>query len=249
MKLIKVPTSQGSLGKLGTELAPDLIIKELQNIYPIRLNLSSIKVIKSNIEETNKNILKIAKKTEHQIFIGGDHSITFPISKALSEKYENPGIIIFDAHPDSVNNFHPPTHEDFLKVIVEDNILKKGNIILVATRKIHKTEADSLKQIKVFSMRKIYNRLESTCDTIMELSRKFSDLHISIDVDAVDPAFAPAVNHPEPCGLSNLDLIYFIQRLKLLKNLKSIDIVEINPNKDINDQTVRLGARIISELL
>ncbi len=255
MKIIQVPSSQGGLKNIGSEKAPFLVVKELRNnnlnefSNQISFETDTVDIIKNNIEETNQNIFEKAKSAQG-IFLGGDHSITYSLCKALKEKNQDPGLIILDAHPDCINNFEPPTHEDFVKVLVEKNIIKPENIILVGIRNWHEKEYSFLKKNKIryFTSKTLSNDIQDCCDTIMESARKFKALHLSIDIDIVDPAFAPGTGHPEPAGISSRDLIYFIQRLKLLKNIRSYDLVEIDPTKDINNLTVKLGAKIITEL-
>mgnify|MGYP003974528921 FL=1 len=82
---------------------------------------------------------------------------------------------------------------------------------------------------------------------IMERLRNKS-LHISIDIDVLDPAFAPGVSYPEPAGLTTRQLLYYLQRIRRL-NPTSIDLVEVNPEKDINNITSKTAAKIIAEFL
>jgi len=253
MKIVKVGSSQGSLGKnLGTEKAPDKIVEALKNIFlneegkSLIYDVDSVEINKSNIEETNQRIFE----KEGDIFIGGDHSITYPLFKAVAQKNRNAGVIMFDAHPDCENNFKPPTHEDFIQVLIEEGTLKKENLILVGIRNMDRKEQQYIKEkrIKHYTMKGLAN-MEETCDTIMETARSFDALYISIDIDIVDPSQAPGTGYIEPAGMQARDLIYFIQRLKLLKNLKRVDLVEVNPEKDINEMTTKLAAKIISELI
>ena len=71
---------------------------------------------------------------------------------------------------------------------------------------------------------------------------------MSIDIDVLDPAYAPGVGFAEPGGFSSRELIYLVQRFKKLKNLKKVDIVEVNLDKDVNDMTVKMVAKLIWEL-
>jgi agmatinase len=263
MKVIKVETSQGGMKKAdGAELAPDKILEQAKELYMSESNIlpvfdiDKVDIVKGNIEETNENIYKKAKETfdnvNKPIFLGGDHSITFPIVKAFSEKYDNPGIIIFDAHLDAVNDFMPPTQEDLITGLVNQKIVKPENIILIGTRNWHSNEIEFVKKhnIKYFAMNKIFNEgIEDISDTIMGIARNFNSLYISIDIDAIDPAFAPGTGYIEPAGLTSREFLYFLHRLKNLKNIKGYDVVEINPKKDINDLTVKLGAKILVELV
>ena len=90
--------------------------------------------------------------------------------------------------------------------------------------------------------------LEDTCDIIMEFSNN-KELYVSVDIDVIDPAFAPATGYREPGGLTSRQFIYLIQRINKIKNLRAVDIVEINPDRDINKMTVKLGAKILGELI
>ena len=82
----------------------------------------------------------------------------------------------------------------------------------------------------------------------MSVAKDFESLYISIDVDVLDPAFAPGTGYIEPGGLTTRELLFFLHRLKKLKNLKAYDLVEINPKKDVNDMTSKVGAKLLVEL-
>ncbi len=99
-------------------------------------------------------------------------------------------------------------------------------------------------------MNKFADDLEEMCDIIMEFSDK-KQLYVSIDIDVVDPAFAPSTGYPEPGGFTSKEFLYLIQRLNKIKNLRGVDIVEINSemDKENNNFTVKLGAKILSEFL
>jgi len=252
MKIVKVCTSQGSLGKnLGCEEAPDLIIKELRNIEfnesgrKIEFQVSSVEINHENIDETYENI----EKAEGDIFIGGDHSITYSLFKSLAKKSKNAGLIIFDAHPDCALYVKTASHEDFVRKLVDDGFLTKENLVYVGLRRFSKIENDFLKGIKCFNMKNVFLNIENACDNIMEICRQFNELYLSIDIDVLDPSFAPGTGYLEPGGLSVRELLYFVSRLKFLKNIKRTDLVEVNPKKDINGITIKAAAKILSELI
>ena len=265
MQIIKVPSSEGNLGKnSGCENAPDRIIQKIEEFYAnesgkeVKLDefkIDEAKISKGNIDETNKNIYEKAKKVfndkDFPVFLGGDHSITYSLFKAFSEKNKNSGLLIFDAHPDTEKGMKSISHEDFLRKLVEDKILKKENVILVGLRNWSIEEFRFLNEnkIKVFNMKSIFEYgIKEFCDNIMEIAREFESLYLSLDIDVTDPGATPGTGYIEPGGLSSRELIYFIQRIGLLKNLKVADIAEVNPEKDINDMTSKLAAKIIVEL-
>lgn len=266
MQIIKIPSSEGNLGKnIECENAPDRIIEKIEEFYAnesgkeVKLDefkIDGIKIIKGNIDETNKNIYEKAKKVftekDFPIFLGGDHSITYSLFKAFSEKNKNPGLLIFDAHPDTEIGVKSVIHEDFLRKLIEDKLLKKENVVLVGIRNWSAEEIKFLNEnkIKYFNMRDIFEYgVKEICDNLMEIARGFENLYLSIDIDCVDCSSAPGTGYIEPGGLSSRELIYLIQRISLLKNLKVIDIVEVNPEKDLNDMTSKLAAKIIIEIL
>ena len=108
------------------------------------------------------------------------------------------------------------------------------------------------KGIRIISMIQLQSDLEDACDIIMEFANgEDKESYLSIDIDVIDPAYAPATWYPESGGLSSREFIYLIQRLQRLKSLKAIDLVEINPEKDINFDfmTTKLGAKIVAEMI
>ena len=235
-----------ALGLKGPEELPQAI-KEF-----IKVPIEHIQVDNTNIQESQNILYEKAKqvfsKNEKQIFIGGDHSITYPIFKAFQEKKKFPFLIVFDAHADCMPPQLEPTHEEYLRAIIE-NGFPSENIILVGVRKIEPEEMKFLIENKIKVFTEIFD-IEAVADYITEKANN-QDLYISIDIDALDPAFAPAVNYPEPAGLSSKEFFYIFKRLLKIKSLKTIDIVEAIPQKDKNNNnlTIRTIAKIIEETL
>ena len=139
MKIFKIKSNMGSLGKGDSWKACDLIVDEGKDI----------KVVKGNIEETNKNIYETVKENKKCILVGGDHAITYSSFKGFIENYKDGVLVIFDAHVDCSNNFKPCTHEDFLRVILEEGLVKDENVYLVGVRKIYDVEKKFLKGRKI----------------------------------------------------------------------------------------------------
>ena len=134
MKVVKIKSSQGGLGKAdGAELAPDKVESALKDLFcseegnEVSFEFDSVEVVENNIEETNSNIYLKAKEVikDKVIFLGGDHSITYPLVKVFSEKFSNKGIVIMDAHPDAENDFLPPSQEDLLPAMINQKLIKR----------------------------------------------------------------------------------------------------------------------------
>ncbi|MBS3094044.1 arginase family protein [Candidatus Pacearchaeota archaeon] len=194
---------------------------------------------------------------------------------------KNPCLIVFDAHPDcmpvtkmpedekffaenipthppidasrqnSAKNFFIPTHEEWLRGIIEEGFPSK-NILLVGVRNSDVEEIRFLREkgIRTIGMNQLMQNLEDSCDIIMEFSNG-KELYLSLDIDVVDPTFAPATGYQEVGGLSSRQFIYLIQRLNKVRWLKAVDIVEINSEKDkeFGMITTKLGAKILGEFL
>lgn len=257
MNLIKINFSGGTLGKnKECAKAPDKIINELSKNLLNENKILSVPAIKeflvenSNLEETHSQIFEQAAKLEltNTVFIGGDHSITYSLVKAFCLKTKNPGLVIFDAHPDLMPSFKPATHDNYLRMLIEEGIINPENVVLVGIRAIDKQELDFLQKnkIKYLAMDKLHEDKESILH-IMEFLRNFDSVYLSLDIDVVDPVFAPGTGYCEVGGLSSRELIHCLQKLRLLKNIKWIDVVEINPDKDVNNMTIQLGAKLVQE--
>jgi len=210
MELLKVPFSAGGLGKTkGTEKAPTAVVEELDKIFlsedgvaPV-FDIVDVEVDNANIEMSQANIAKAVENApDNSIMVGGDHSITYPAFKAFSKKHPGAGLIVFDAHPDVQEDFSPPTHEDYLRVLISKGHLKPENIILIGLRAWSKEEKAFLyeKRIKQFHM---HNMQEDYFDLIMEHARQWPAFYLSVDIDAVDPSMAPGTGYREPGGITS----------------------------------------------
>jgi agmatinase len=259
MKLIKIPYNAGALSKReGVELAPDRIEEQLKDLNLNEKNelpyieIGSIEVDNSNLRESLKKIsTEIEKQENFFIAVGGDHSITNPIITVLKEKHSEIGLIIFDAHPDLMPADATLDHENYLTALIDKKTIKPENIMIIGVRDIDKQERKYITKnnIKLYTAKQIFaNDIKNVTDAITEQARKYKRLYISIDIDVLDPAFAPGTGSPEPGGLSSRELLYIIQRLRLLPSIAAIDIIEVNPKKDLNNMTSKLAAKLINEL-
>ncbi len=246
MKLISVASSQGSLGKnKGCELFPKKIFKSF------KLEKEFVKIIENNNVETDEQIFLKAKqvfsKKEFPLFIGGDHSITYSEFKAFSEKHKNSSLIVFDAHADCAQFFKPVSHEDMNKVLVEEKILKKQKLLLIGVRKIYKIEKQWLseKKIKLITAKQIHTNFEKAKKELKNFLKKQENIFVSIDADVFDPKIMPATGYLEKNGLNEKQFFELLKTTIETKKIKAMDLVEINPLKDIENKGIKLGKKII----
>ncbi|MBU1975872.1 MAG: arginase family protein [Nanoarchaeota archaeon] len=253
MRILKVAYNGGGLSKKeGVEKAPEIIVTHLKQanlneaeLLPV-FDFVDVKVENDNIENSRK-IMKSMASSIPFIAIGGDHSITGPLFETNAR--ENSGIIIFDAHPDLVEGKN--SHEDWLRSLIEEGKVKPQNVILVGIRNSHIQEVDFIKKYRLntYSMKEISHKgVNETCDSVMSAARSWDSMYISVDIDVLDPAFAPGTGYTEPGGLTTRELLYFLQRLRLLKNFMAADVVEVNPDKDVNEITSKAASKIVIEL-
>lgn len=262
---------ENSNDALGCRKAPDAVLKYFDNLI---MSESGKELIKENIDikeinvrESDFNLIDdrlhkaafdFISNNDKVIFLGGDHSLSYSTVGAFSDFCNSQDLpmklIVFDAHTDCKSSDKDiPNNLQWLKKLIEDGF-PRDSIILVGLRSFSKDEiyflgeSSSLQdRIRIYSMKDIHD-FEEVCDLIMEQSNK-SQVYLSIDIDVVDSVFVPGTARPESGGMTSRQLIYFIQRLNLLKGIKVIDITEINPDKDINDVTVQLGAKILGEII
>ncbi len=262
MKIIKIPLNCGALSKrVGIEKAPDEIIKEFdelflnENFEEPKYSIEDIRINNSNIDEAHEIILtklkRIFSNSEEKIcVIGGDHSLTYSTIRAY-EQSNRAGrktlFIIFDAHPDLEDSEY--THEDYLRNLIEKKVISKEDVVILGLRSFSKNEVDYLKssRIKYYSMKDIAGKgVRNVGKELLALTKDYDSLYLSIDIDSVDPAFAPGTGYIEPGGLTSRELLFLLQSLR--ENISVFEVVEVNPLKDINRLTTKLAAKIIWEL-
>ncbi len=268
MLIVKVPGING-LGKTdGCRNAGNEIIASLDSIYSNEknkiinkqlLDIEEIHLDNNDLQEADKliyeNSREMFEEQDKIIFLGGDHSISFSTCRAFL-KYCNKNnqqacLIVFDAHADCMPPMKEPTHEEWLRALIEQGFSPE-NILLIGARNLHQEEIQFLsnKKIKQISIQQIEQDIEGTTDIIIKFSQG-KTLYVSVDIDVIDPLFAPAVAYPELKGLDSRQLIYIIQKINTLKNLKALDIVEIDAERDkkYDHRTTKLTAKILVELL
>jgi len=246
----------------GCEKAPIEVVKALRDVRCSEKG-KVIDVDKLNLEEIHvdlddskgahslifKNSKDVFENNPKALFIGGDQSISYSIVRAFDEVEENGLLIVFDAHGDCLDK-KDVNHRGWLRKLVE-NGFNGSRIIIIGARSLGLEELDFLNKNKItlVKMDFLQEDLAGVCDGVMERARGAGGFYVSIDLDVIDPGIAPGVSEIEPGGISGRDLIYFVKRLSLLGNFRGGDVVEINPSKDVNGMTVKLGAKLLGEMI
>ncbi|PRQ57571.1 putative arginase [Rosa chinensis] len=182
------------------------------------------------------------------LVLGGDHSISYPVVRAVSEKLGGPvDILHLDAHPDIYHAFegNKYSHASSFARIMEGGYARR--LLQVGIRSIN---YEGREQGKRFGVEQYEMRTFSRDRDFLEnlkLGEGVKGVYISIDVDCLDPAFAPGVSHIEPGGLSFRDVLNILHNLQ--GDVVAADVVEFNPQRDTaGGMTAMVAAKLVREL-
>jgi len=195
------------------------------------------------------------------LFIGGDHSVTIPLQKAFgryqkeSVKKEDGklGIIHLDAHPDLCHNFdgHKWSHANTEKRALED-IISPKDLCFAGIRTFEKEEIDLLNdypEITVHTALDIYEKgVKQVFQKIEHQFKEYDSIYLTLDIDVLDPAFAPGTGTPVSGGLSSRELIELVKLIFEHLPVKAMDLVEVSPPLDSNDITSWAAIRVMHDV-
>jgi arginase len=189
-------------------------------------------------EQIEKAIASLLDRDVHVLALGGDHAITYPILKAYGKKYDQLNILHLDAHPDLYDEFEGNrySHACTFARIMEENSARLVQVGIRTMNPHQRLQAERF-GVEVIEMREW--QPESNVDFE-------GPVYLSLDMDVLDPAFAPGVSHHEPGGLSTRDVLQFIQSLRV--PIVGADIVEFNPKRDPLGITAMAAAKFLKEI-
>jgi|SRR5579871_576799 len=187
------------------------------------------------------HIGKLLEDGSKIISLGGDHSVSYPIIDAFAEKFGKLNILHLDAHADLYADFdnNPFSHASPFARIMETGKINSLTQVGIRTLTTHLKD-----QAKKFGVT-VIDMINFNYDFIKTLQ---SPLYISLDIDVLDPAFAPGISHHEPGGLSTRELLNIIQQLNG-PSIVGADIVEYNPARDVNNVTAMVAYKLLKELI
>jgi len=181
----------------------------------------------------------VLRQDQPLISLGGDHSITYPIVRALAKKIDNLTIVHFDAHPDLYDEFegNRNSHACPFARIMEEKLARRLVQAGIRTMNAHQRRQAERFGVEVHEMR---NGVD-----LAKLNLA-SPVYFSFDMDVLDPAFAPGVSHWEPGGMSVREAVAHIQSIPA--RVVGGDIVEFNPARDQSGRTAMAAAKILKEI-
>jgi len=206
-----------------------------------------------------ERVSDVARRGIVPLVLGGDHSITWPSATAVADHYGHGavGIVHFDAHADTADiiDGNLASHGTPMRRLIESGAVPGDRFVQVGLRGYWppaEVFAWMAEQGMVWhSMQEIWDRgfKAVMADAVSEALAKADRLYISLDVDALDPSFAPGTGTPEPGGLSTVDLLRMVRQLALDHEVVGMDVVEVAPDYDVSDLTVNVAHRMVFEAL
>jgi len=261
IKIVKIPFDKCIVERKrrGAAKAPDIIEQEFQDFFEFELLKDKIELTEAKElddfekmqAELEEKALQGHSKGELVVGLGGDHSVSYGLCRAFAKKFPNSGLIWFDAHLDCQDDFFPPTHEDVLRAIVNAKLFKE--ILVIGARNYTQKEIQFIEKNKIalIPASQFYTSelFKNTLGQLEDFTSKVPSIYVSIDIDAIDPAFAPGTGWQEPAGLLPQRFLYLLGHLKASKKVKGLDLVEVCPQKDISNMTSRLAAKILLDFI
>lgn len=195
---------------------------------------------KKAFAQIENKINKLLKRKLQVITLGGDHSITLPVVRAYARAYRKLNILHLDAHPDLYDELYGNrySHACPFARIMEENLAVRLVQVGIRTLTGHQREQVQRFGVELIEMKNI--------NAVKKLSFD-GPVYLSLDMDCLDPAYAPGVSHHEPGGMSTRDVLEIIQNLK--GNLVGADIVEFNPDRDLQGMTGMVAGKLLKELI
>jgi agmatinase len=254
-----VPFDSTHSYKPGCRFGPDAIRDAFNNIeifqpeFGVDLEVEAISdlgntrhtVVAAEMLQMVKNVTSELKKQDRQIIIlGGEHLITLGSFTCFPK---DTGYVVFDAHYDLRDQYADTklSHAAYLRRIVEER--GSENIVHVGARAFVKEELAFLKEhnIATVSDKEISNG--NGPKLLKDVTSTFDRVYLSVDLDVLDPAFAPGVGNPEAVGISSRELYDLITTLQN-KKIVAADMVELNPTYD-NGSTASMAAKMIATII
>lgn len=190
-------------------------------------------------KEIETHIAGILKQKSSIVVLGGDHSITYPVMRAYAKRYPGLAILHLDAHPDLYDSLdgNSQSHASPFARIMENELASR--LVQIGIRSVtgHGREQAEKFAVEMFEMK----------DGIPENIKFDGPVYLSLDIDCLDPAFAPGIAHYEPGGMSVRDVLGIIQNFE--GQLVGADIVEYNPTRDFNGITGMVCGKFLKEII
>jgi agmatinase len=268
--LIGIPYDGGTTYRSGPRFGPRHVREQSAIIRPWNpvLNLNpfdkwriadcgDLSINPLSIEDTFARISKqlddVLASGARTACVGGDHSILLPILRSIHKRFGPVGLIQFDAHNDTWGGYFgsPHSHGTPVRRAVEEGLILGNKVVQVGLRGqvYSKQDFDFGKKhgFRVVTAEQFHERGLPLVKRYLKALGK-TPVYVTLDIDAVDPAFAPGTGTPQVGGLSSIQILELVRSLRGL-NLVGCDLVEVSPPYDTGEITSLLAANLLYELL
>ena len=220
-------------------------------------DLGDLSINPLSIEDTYGRITaqlsEVLEAKAHPVSVGGDHSILLPILRAVHRHYGPVGFVQLDAHGDTWGGYFgsPHSHGTPVKYAIEEGLIAKGCGLQVGLRGQVYSDNDfdfaRKHRIQMVTAEQFH---EHGVELVRRLAKKLRNVpvYLTLDIDVVDPAFAPGTGTPQVGGLSSAQILDLVRSFAGL-NLVGCDLVEVSPPYDNGEITSLLAANLLFELL
>jgi arginase len=194
----------------------------------------------SAFEQIEKAVGVLLDKGHRPVSLGGDHSITYPIVRAFSQRVPALTIVHFDAHGDLYDQFegNKYSHACPFARLMEEGCAQRLIQLGIRTNNAHQRAQAARFGVEVIEMQDLPAR---------ERLKLTGPVYISFDVDVLDPAFAPGISHREPGGMSVREAIAHLHAIE--GKIVGADLVEYNPKQDVSGLTATVCGKLLKEIL
>mgnify|MGYP001078564447 CR=1 FL=1 len=257
--VIGVPYDRTSTYRSGSRFAPSAIREASANIETFSMraavDVEDLKICDAgdmNVTDDPAETIERIRLLVHQVvsdgkipvILGGEHTVSLGGVRALV----GTDVVSFDAHMDLRDEYNGDrlSHASVMRRISEHVGLDR--IVQIGTRAVCKEELEFSKRISYISAIDLHrNTVERSLDVLRKILDGRQDLYVTVDMDVLDPAYAPAVGNPEPDGLSPSILLSLLQEV-CKKNVMAIDLAEVTPHYDSGATAVQ-AAKVLFESL
>ena len=247
----------------------DIQIGHADGSIDSQTNLRNLDVIADATQTLADKVHAVAEAGKFPLVLGGDHSIAIGTLAGIANRHENLGVIWYDAHADLNTNETSPSgnihgmplavsighgHERLTSICGYSPKIKPENIVIIGARSVDPGERELIKErgIKVYSMHEIdklgMNAVVEDAIRYLKEERKTDGVHLSLDLDGIDPIYTPGVGTPVPGGISYRESHLAMEMLFDAGIITSAEFVEVNPILDEKNRTADVAVALIGSL-
>lgn len=230
-------------------------------------NLNNLTAVKKVNEMLANTVDETIERGDFPLVFGGDHSIAIGSLAGIAKHYKNIGVIWFDAHGDMNTDKTSPSgnihgmslaasvghgHPSLVHLFEAKTKIQPENVVLIGVRELDRGEIELLRQlnVKVFTMHEVDTMgMKAVMDEALQYLQDRTDkIHVSFDLDVLDPSEAPGVGTPVIGGITYREAHVALEILAKTKGIISAEFVEVNPILDVRNKTAELTVALIGSL-